>query len=144
MGINFILTSTFHQSALGVKVLIGDRGKSYLTCFSINVQCQNAVVCMRIQNNISWYNKLFKCIAQQTRMDKNGLKFFSIRMRILNNEYFFGFNWIQLDSIGCNWIEKLHFLFKILNGTLFTMCVLCIEKANIIFRLKGIEIYSMQ
>ena len=24
-------------------------------------------------------------------------------------------NWIQLDSIGCNWIEKLHFLFKILN-----------------------------
>jgi len=52
--------------------------------------------------------------------NENGLKFFSIRMRILNSEYFFldliGFNWIQLDSIGCNWIEKLHFLFKILNS----------------------------
>ena len=32
-------------------------------------------------------------------------------MYILNSEYFFfnliGFNWIQLDSIECNWIEKL-------------------------------------
>jgi len=40
-------------------------------------------------------------------------------MRILNNEYFFldliEFNWIQLDSIGHNWIKKLHLLFKILN-----------------------------
>ena len=36
---------------------------------------------------------------------ENELKFFSIRMRILNSKYFlFGFNWIQLDSIGCNWI----------------------------------------
>jgi len=70
-------------------------------------------------------------------------------MRILNSEYFFlnliGFNWIQLDSIGCNWIEKLHFLFKILNLTVFTMCVLCTEKDNIIFKLhKSIEICSMQ
>jgi len=32
-----------------------------------------------------------------------------------NVNIFLGFNWIQLDSIGCNWIEKLHFLFKILN-----------------------------
>jgi len=30
-------------------------------------------------------------------------------MCILNNEHFL------LDSVGCNWIEKLHFLFKILN-----------------------------
>jgi len=32
-------------------------------------------------------------------------------MRILNSEYFFliGFNWIQLDSIGWNWIEKTAF-----------------------------------
>jgi len=30
-------------------------------------------------------------------------------MRILNSEYFFGFNWIQLDSIECNWIQKTAF-----------------------------------
>jgi len=40
-------------------------------------------------------------------------------MHILNSEYFFfdliGFNWIQLDAIEYNRIEKLHFLFKILN-----------------------------
>jgi len=44
--------------------------------------------------------------------NENGLKLFSIRMRILNSELFsdlIGFNWIQLDA------EKLHFLFKILN-----------------------------
>jgi len=49
------------------------------------------------------------------------IKIFSIQMRILNSKNFFldliGFNWIQLDSTGCklDWIEKLHFLFKILN-----------------------------
>ena len=37
---------------------------------------------------------------------------FSIRILFLD---LIGFNWIQLASIGCNWIEKLHFLFKILN-----------------------------
>jgi len=51
--------------------------------------------------------------------------YFSIRMRILNSEYFLldliEFNWIQLDSIGRNWIEKLHFLFKILNWTVFSI-----------------------
>jgi len=29
---------------------------------------------------------------------KMELKFFSIRMRILNSEYFFGFNWMQLKN----------------------------------------------
>ena len=71
-------------------------------------------------------------------------------MRILNSEYFFldliEFNWIQLHSVGFNWIEKLHpihlhFLFKILNWTIMFMCT---EKANIIFKLKDIETCSMQ
>jgi len=33
---------------------------------------------------------------------ENGLKFFSIRMRILNSEYFL---WIQLDSIRFNYMQ---------------------------------------
>jgi len=46
-------------------------------------------------------------LSQQTI----GLKWIEIffRMHILNSEYFF------LDLIGCNWIEKLHLLFKIFN-----------------------------
>jgi len=39
--------------------------------------------------------------------NENGLKFFSIRVRILNSEYFF-LNlifWFQLNSIGFNWIQ---------------------------------------
>jgi len=42
--------------------------------------------------------------------NENGLKwieFFSIRMHILNLKAntFFGFNWIQLDSISFNWMQ---------------------------------------
>jgi len=80
----------------------------------------------------------------QNPANENGLKWieiFSIRMRILNSKYFFldliEFNWIQLGAIELKncisyskfWIEQ------------YSQCT---EKANIIFRLKGIEICSMQ
>jgi len=62
-------------------------------------------------------------------------------MRILNSEYFFldliGFNWIQLDAIGLkNCISYSKFLIEQYSQRT--------EKANIIFRLKDIEICSMQ
>jgi len=70
-------------------------------------------------NNNRFLFKTMILMLSANPANENGLKFFFIRIRILNSEYFFldliGFNWIQLDSIGCNWIEKLHFLFKILN-----------------------------
>jgi len=61
--------------------------------------------------------------------DENELKWieiFSIRMRILNSEYFF------LDLIGFNWKTA----FPIQNfelNTVFAIVLFCTEKANIIF-----------
>jgi len=95
------------------------------------------------QGRSMFYIYIYVCVCVYTRTyyipaNENGLKFFSIRMRILNSEYFclnlIGFNWMQLD-----W----KIAFKILNWTSIHN-VLCTEKANIIFRLKGIEICSVQ
>ena len=82
--------------------------------------------------------------------NENGLKWieiFFIRMRILNSEYFFGFNWIQFDLIRFNWMQlDWKTAFPIQNFELNSIhsCVCCVfictEKANIIFTLKGIEI----
>jgi len=55
--------------------------------------------------------------------NENGLKW----IEIFFSE--FGFNWIQVDSIRFNWIEKLYFLFKILNWTVFTICVVLDRKS---------------
>ena len=61
------------------------------------------------------------------------MEFFSIRVSILNSEYFFldliGFNWIQLDAIGLKncisyskfWIEQ------------YSQCVCCVQKKLILF-----------
>jgi len=75
---------------------------------------------LKLNNTRFLLKTMILILSANPSANENGLKFFSIRMRILNSEYFFldliGFNWIQLGSIGCNWIEKLHFLFKILNS----------------------------
>jgi len=57
-------------------------------------------------------------------------------MRILNNEYlFFGFNWIQLDSIRFNWMQLRNYISY--SKFCIEQYLQCTEKANIIFKLKG-------
>jgi len=64
-------------------------------------------------------------------------------MRILNSEYLFGFNWIQLDSIRSAGLKTVFLIQNFELNSIHNVCVVK-EKANIIFILKGIEIYSMQ
>jgi len=79
---------------------------------------------------------------------ENGLKWIEIffypnfSIRILNSEYFFLD--FKLDSIGYNWIENCISYSKFWIEQYSQLCLCAQEKLIFFFRLKGIEICSMQ
>jgi len=95
---------------------ISEQNSLIHTVFLINFRF-NFIYSDNIKKIVFFYKLCLSSKWEWIKMDWN---FFLSECVFYIADTFFGFNWIQLDAIG---LEKLHFLFKILNWTVFTMCV---------------------